>query len=235
MAYGVIRVESFQDSVEKPHIIFLIRIRLASCMLKSLKTFEPNRLKHVLPTHLPTINSPQQQLMSPQLKAIIDHYQFDKIPIEGTLYKSTYVSPNNVNESPAGTAIIGLYSHEPYSVSTFHRLKHDEVWHFYKGDPLVLHLLYPDGTYHKVTMGTDILNGQKIQFVVPANVWQAGELLPKGEFALYGCTMAPGFTGSCFEGGTKTELLQHYPMQKEIINRLSVEGHETKMPADYTQ
>lgn len=173
--------------------------------------------------------------MSPKVKAIIDHFQFDKIPIEGTLYKSTYVAKKTNGESPAGTAIIGMYAHEPYSASTFHRLQHDEVWHFYKGDPFVLHLLFPDGAYQKVIMGTDILKGQKIQFVVPADVWQAGELLPKGDFALYGCTMAPGFTGSCFEGGTKSDLIKHYPSQKEIIERLSPAGHDTKMPADYTQ
>jgi len=173
--------------------------------------------------------------MNPKIKAIIDHYQFDKIPIEGTLYKSTYVAKNTIGESPLGTAIIGMYSHQPYSASTFHRLQHDEVWHFYKGDPLVLHLLFPDGVYQKVIMGTDILQGQKIQFVVPANVWQAGELSPNGTYALYGCTMAPGFTGSCFEGGTKVQLIEQYPNQKEIIQRLSVEGHDTKMPEDYTQ
>ena len=173
--------------------------------------------------------------MLPKVKAIIDHYQFDKIPIEGTLYKSTYVAQTTIGESPSGTAIIGMYSHSPYSASTFHRLQHDEVWHFYKGDPMVLHLLLPDGSYQKVVMGTDILAGQKIQFVVPANVWQAGELLPKGAFALYGCTMAPGFTGTCFEGGTKDALIKKYPNQKAIIERLTATGHETKMPADYTQ
>jgi len=173
--------------------------------------------------------------MHPKTKAIINYYQFDKIPIEGTLYKSTYVAKKTIGESPLGTAIIGMYSHQPYSASTFHRLQHDEVWHFYKGDPFILHLLFPDGRYQKITMGTDILNGQKIQFVVPANVWQAGELSQDGIYALYGCTMAPGFTGSCFEGGAKGELIKQFPKQKEVIKRLSPEGHDTKMPDNYTQ
>ncbi len=173
--------------------------------------------------------------MLPKIKAIIDHYQFDKIPIEGTLYKSTYVAQKTNGESPAGTAIIGMYCKEPYSVSTFHRLQHDEVWHFYKGDPFVLHLLHPNGVYQKVIMGTNILKEQKIQFVVPANVWQAGEITHNGTYALYGCTMAPGFTGSCFEGGTTSHLIKQYPNQKEVIERLTVAGHDTKMPDGYTQ
>lgn len=173
--------------------------------------------------------------MLAKIKAIIDHYQFEKIPIEGTLYKSTYVAQNTIGKSPIGTAIIGMYSHQPHSISTFHRLQHDEVWHFYKGDPFVLHLLFPDGKYQKIIMGTDILVNQRIQFVVPANVWQAGELLPKGEYALYGCTMAPGFTGSCFEGGTRIALIQQYPNQKGIIKRLTPTGHKTNLPDNYTQ
>jgi len=47
--------------------------------------------------------------------------------------------------------------------------------------------------------------------------------------------MAPGFTGSCFEGGIRTALIQQYPKQKEIIERLTGIGHDTKLPDDYTQ
>ena len=60
--------------------------------------------------------------MTPKIQAIIDYYQFDRIPIEGTFYKSTYVSKKTIGDSPVGTAIIGLYCHEPLSVSCFHRL-----------------------------------------------------------------------------------------------------------------
>jgi len=168
-------------------------------------------------------------------KAIIEHFQFDIIPIEGTLYKSTYVSKLKLENGPMATGIIGLYSHKPKSISTFHKLTQDEMWHFYDGDPFVLHLLFPNGTYQKVIMGRDVLSGQKIQFVIPANVWQAGELLPNGDYALYGCTLSPGFTGSCFEGALPENLIQNYPAQKEIIQRLSSKGHETKLPEGYEQ
>jgi len=173
--------------------------------------------------------------MQKEIKALIDHYQFDRIPLEGTFYKSTYVAKKTIENSPVGTAIIGLYCHNPLSVSFFHRLTHDEVWHFYKGQAFILHLLHPNGTYQKVIMGSEILQGEKIQFTIPANVWQAAELLPTSEFALFGCTMAPGFTGTCFEGGTTEILLKNYPEQKEIIQRLSVKGHETRLPEGYTQ
>ncbi len=52
-------------------------------------------------------------------------------------------------------------------------------------------------------MGSDPLQGQQVQFVVPAGVWQAGGMLEGGRYSLYGCTVAPGFTGDIFEGGRR--------------------------------
>ena len=173
--------------------------------------------------------------MTATIKSIIDHYQFDRIPIEGTFYKSTYVAPQKIGDSPLSTAIIGLYTHHPKSVSLFHRLKQDEVWHFYAGQAFALHLLFPDGTYQKIIMGNDINMGEQVQFVVPAHVWQAGELLPNNEYALFGCTLSPGFTGTSFEGGLAVSLLKQYPAQAEIIQRLAVKGHDTNLPKGFTQ
>ena len=170
-----------------------------------------------------------------KIKAIINHYEFDRIPIEGTFYKSTYVSKKTIENNPIGTAIIGLYCHNPLSLSYFHKLTHDEIWHFYDGQGFLIHLLYPNGDYRKIIMGKDVLKHQKVQFTIPANVWQAAELLPSSEYALFGCTMSPGFTGACFEGGKKEVLLKIFPNQTAIINRLSVQGHETKLPDGFEQ
>lgn len=171
----------------------------------------------------------------PKVQKLIEQFQFDTLPIEGTLYKSTYVASQKLENGPIGTAMIGMYSHSPKSISTFHRLTLDEVWHFYGGDPLILHLLHEDGTYEKVIMGKDVLQGQRVQFVVPAQVWQAGETVPEGDYSLFGCTLAPGFTGTCFEGGKVEELLKAYPAQAEIIERLGVRGHDTKMPEGFAE
>ena len=173
--------------------------------------------------------------MNHKIQSIINHYQFERIPIEGTFYKSTYVSKQTIDENPVGTAIIGLYCQEPLSVSMFHRLTHDEVWHFYKGQAFVLHLLHPGGTYQKVIMGKKVLQGQKVQYTIPANVWQAAELLRESKYALFGCTMTPGFTGACFEGGVTETLIKTHPNQAAIINRLSIQGHEMKLPEGYLQ
>jgi len=82
-------------------------------------------------------------------------------------------------------------------------------------------------------MGNQPEKGQRVQYTVPANTWQAGYLVEGGRFALFGCTMAPGFCGKNFLAGTANELIALYPEHQEIIKKLSVNGHETKMPAGF--
>lgn len=173
--------------------------------------------------------------MDETVRALIEHYSMVPLPVEGTYFVSTYRSaadtPTSVGSGPVGTAMIGLYAAEPPSRSLFHRLAFDEVWHHYRGDPIRLVLLHPDDTSSEVTLGSDVLGGQAVQYVIPAGTWQAGELAPGGTWALFGCTMAPGFTGDCFEGGTIAALAATHPDRADDILRLAVpDDHGTAMP-----
>ena len=142
------------------------------------------------------------------------------LPVEATFFAQTYTSGGDV---PVGTAGLGLFCEDPPSRSLFHRLDHDEIWHFYAGDPLRLVLLHPDGSEEEVLLGGDVLGGeQQVQYVVPAGTWMAGEVAPGGSWALFGCTMAPGFTPGCFEGGLVPELLRSHPGRRADIERLGV-------------
>jgi len=165
--------------------------------------------------------------------SLIEHFKMEPLPVEGTYYASTYRSKARTADGGlAGTAIVGLYAHEPLSYSCFHRLTFDEVWHFYAGDPFRLILLHPDGASDDVVMGADVFAGQHVQFTVPAGTWQAGHLLEGGAFALYGCTMAPGFNADCFEAGTAAMLTSRYPDRAAIIARYAAQGEDLRMPAD---
>jgi predicted cupin superfamily sugar epimerase len=155
------------------------------------------------------------------VRLLIERYGMSPLPIEGTLFAETYRSDApSPSGGPAGTAGIGLFCEDPPSRSLFHRLAFDEVWHFYAGDALRLVLLHPNGTDTEVVLG----DGRTVQHVIPAGVWQAGELVPGGTWALYGCTMAPGFTPSCFEGGGVERLLATHPARAPDIERLAVPG-----------
>lgn len=172
--------------------------------------------------------------MHAEIKALIDAYELRPLPVEGTLFASTYRSALELSPGkPAATAMIGLFCEEPRSVTLFHRLPADEIWHFYAGDPLRLVLLYPNGSSRDVIMGNDPLQGQAVQFMVPAGVWQAGRLLEGGRYALFGCTMTPGFDGSMFEGAGRSQLLQQYPARAADITALSCPPGQRSMPEGF--
>jgi predicted cupin superfamily sugar epimerase len=156
--------------------------------------------------------------MNAEALALIEHFKMELLPMEGMYHASTYRSTaRTAAGDPVGSAIVGLYAHDPLSYSCFHRLPFDEIWHVYAGDPFRLILLYPDGSSADVIMGSDLLDGQRVQFTVPAGVWQAGHVLEESEFALYGCTMAPGFTEAGFEAGDPAELTRLYPARANDI------------------
>ncbi len=132
---------------------------------------------------------------------------------------------------PLGTAIFYLLTSssagEPgaamASFSAFHRLRTDEIFHFYLGDPLELTLLYPDSSSRQVILGQDIFQNQQVQVVVPHGVWQGTRLVAGGRFALIGTTMAPGYTGADYEHGDRAALLAQYPHEHERIMALTRE------------
>jgi len=155
----------------------------------------------------------KQRPVEPEVRALIERYGLCPLPVEGTLFAETY-------RSSTATAIVALYAVDPPSRSCFHVLAHDEIWHAYAGDPFRLILLHPDGSSADVVMGRDA--AQRVQFTVPAGTWQAGELLPGSRYALFGCTMAPGFTPDCFEGGHAAALIAGWPSREADIRRLAV-------------
>ena len=70
-------------------------------------------------------------------------------------------------------------------------------------------------------MGNDPLAGHAVQYRIPAGVWQAGHLVSGGRYALFGCTMAPGWTDDVFELGERARLLAAFPAAAERIAALT--------------
>ncbi|MEU9572230.1 cupin domain-containing protein [Streptomyces massasporeus] len=150
---------------------------------------------------------------------LIAHYGLEPIPSEGGLFRQTWAGPERSDGRPEGTAIVALLTEGDFSA--LHRLPTDEIWHFYRGDPLDLLLLAQDGTTRTVVLGPDVLNGQHVQFTVPAGTWMGGRVRGAGQWTLFGCTMAPGFTFDGYEHGDAAELTARYPAVADEIARLS--------------
>ena len=78
-----------------------------------------------------------------------------------------------------------------------------------------------DGCAKLITLGSDILNGQRPQVVVPRQTWQGAFLQEGAEFALMGCTVSPGFEFADYQKADRDELIRLHPEIAELIIRLT--------------
>ena len=141
---------------------------------------------------------------------------------EGGFFREMFRAPLTVS-APQGVraASTAIYFLLPAgSFSALHRVRSDEVWHHYDGDPVELYTLRDDGEAQVVRLGRDLARGDRPQVVVPAGLWQAA--VPVGDrFALCGCTVAPGFDFADFEMPARALLLQRFPAVRELVERLT--------------
>ena len=105
--------------------------------------------------------------------------------------------------------------------SHLHRIRSDEMWHFYAGSALTIHIITPDGDYQQLKLGPDFEAGQSFQRVVPAGCWFGASVDEPTSYALVGCTVAPGFDFEDFELADRKVLLAQFPAHRSIIERLT--------------
>ncbi len=161
---------------------------------------------------------------------LAEGYGLQPLPVEGGLFRQTWAGPTDAAGRPSGTAIMVLLSADEGDFSAMHRLPADEVWHFYRGDPLELLLLAPDGTDRLVVLGGSGAGAQvQVQAVVPAGTWMGAKVAPGGRWSLFGTTMAPGFLPADYEGGAADALSARYPRQANRIRALCRPGVPLRM------
>jgi hypothetical protein len=106
-------------------------------------------------------------------------------------------------------------------ISALHRIKSDEVWHFYAGGALVVSAIRPDGERRDLVLGPDLDAGHALQATVPAGDWFGAAPAPGTAYALVGCTVAPGFEFADFELADRRRLTAQYPGHAALIERLT--------------
>ncbi|KQY12246.1 cupin domain-containing protein [Rhizobium sp. Root482] len=127
-------------------------------------------------------------------KAVIDALDMQRHP-EGGWYIQTF---KDAAGGPRGHSTAIYYLLERGDRSHWHRVRDAvEIWHFHAGAPLGLSIAEEGKPTSTITLGADILAGERPQAVVPANWWQSATSL--GAWTLVGCTVSPGFDFSAFE------------------------------------
>lgn len=159
--------------------------------------------------------------MNEAVKKIVEDLELLPHP-EGGFYKESYRAQERFSEQgdfPAqrshATGIYFLLFDEVYS--SFHRIKSDEMWHFYEGGALEVIEITPSGELITTELGR---NGV-YQYVVKAGHWFASRVKDGNGYALVGCTVSPGFDFQDFELADKG-LAELFPRHQGLINSLLV-------------
>ncbi len=128
---------------------------------------------------------------------------------EGGHFRETFRDPKQAGGRSVSTAIYFLLAEGEHC--HWHRVDAVEIWHFYAGAPLELHIVTENAKPDIIRLGNDLTKGERPQAVVSADAWQSA--LSLGAWTLTGCTVAPGFEFAGFElapkgwspGGAKPE------------------------------
>lgn len=145
---------------------------------------------------------------------------------EGGWFKEIYrsqelIEQQSLNKRFSGNRNISTSIYfllEKSQFSAFHRIKSDEIWHFYDGGMIEIYSISPKGELRIHKLGLNIENGELPQIIIPGGEYFAA--VPSTDFTLVGCTVAPGFDFEDFEMPSKHELIEQFPGQTEIIEKL---------------
>ena len=158
----------------------------------------------------------------------IDALQLNR-HIEGGYFKENYRSSLSIAQEnlpdifggnrSASTAIYFLL--EKNQFSALHRIASDELWHFYAGSCLTIYEIAKDGLLKAHRLGNNPEKEESLQVVIPAGNWFGARLENGGDYALTGCTVAPGFDFADFELAERSMLTAQYPQHADIIRALT--------------
>ena len=159
-----------------------------------------------------------------EIDLIIEQYRMRAHP-EGGFFARTYQSSGLIpkaalpveftGERYFSTAIVYLLKENDFSA--LHRLKQDEIWHFYLGGALRLVMISPNGKFSEAKLGRNMGDGDVVQVVVPAGCWVGAKPVEGAAYSFVGCTVAPGFDFADFELARRSEILSQFPDLETII------------------
>ena len=168
----------------------------------------------------------------PTAEEVIKKLNLKPLPEEGGYYRETYRS----NDKGLPTSLVGIdkpgkrniataiyYLVDEESFSALHKIKSDEIFHFYAGDTVEMFQIDTNGKGRIIELGSNFMDGQEPQVLVTRGHWQGLRLKKGGRWALLGTTVSPGFEFEDFEVGKRDSLLKAFPQHTDHIMRFTRE------------
>ncbi len=148
----------------------------------------------------------------------------------------TYLSPQSIaagglpspfsDGRPIGSALYFMVT--PTAPVRLHRIRNDQLYHYYLGDPLEVLLLRSDGTSERVIVGPNVRGGEHIQLFIPGNTFHTARVIGRRRWFLGASTEWPGVVPADVELGNVDELAAKYPSVaadvRAIANAVRLDG-----------
>src|SRR5215813_5028854 len=133
--------------------------------------------------------------------------------------RMSYLSPQSIaagglpppfsDGRPLGSALYFMVT--PAAPVRLHRIRNDQLYHYYLGDPLEVFLLRNDGASERVVVGPDLRGGERIQLFIPGNTFHTARVMSGRRWFLGASTEWPGVVPADVEIGDVDELAAKYP------------------------
>jgi uncharacterized protein len=137
----------------------------------------------------------------------------------------TFVSPQRIAPGglpapfeagrPMGSALYFMLT--PDEPVKLHRIRNDQFYHYYLGDPIEVLMLMTDGSTQHHVVGPDLRAGQKVQLFIPGNTFHTARVAGSRRWFLGGSTEWPGVEPADVELGKMEELAAKYPSVAQQI------------------
>lgn len=135
------------------------------------------------------------------------------------VYHEKHLPERFTGERNISTSIYYLLEND--QCSKLHRIKSDEMWHFYDGSGLIIYAIDAKGNLTENKLGLNCDEGDSPQVLIKAGDWFGAKLNKPGTYCLAGCTVSPGFHFEDFEMGDRKNLLELFPQHEDIILKLT--------------
>ena len=121
---------------------------------------------------------------------------------------------------PVGSALYFMVT--PGAPVRLHRIRNDQLYHYYLGDPLEVLMLRVDGTTERVVVGPDVRSGQLVQLPIPGNTFHTARVIGRRRWFLGASTEWPGVEPVDVEIGNVDALVAKYPQVADDLRTFPV-------------
>jgi len=117
--------------------------------------------------------------------------------------------PRSRDGRPVGSALYFMLT--PEEPVKLHRIRNDQLYHYYLGDPIEVLMMLEDGSTEFHIVGPDLRKGHKVQLYIPGGTFHTARIVGDRRWFLGASTEWPGVEPADVELGNADTLVTKYP------------------------